>query len=92
MSSSLCDQNDNVANWLWLATSSLSFLLVLNEWFAWSSCKSNSITQAIYTFFSPPAEPVVEDTSSLKGAPSMLEVVTSTPIIHVINATTPLYL
>ena len=44
---------NTTANWLWLATSTLSFLLVLNEWFAWSSCASNSLVQALYYFFCP---------------------------------------
>lgn len=39
---------NNVANWLWLATSTLSLLLAINEWIAWSSCKGNSICQYIY--------------------------------------------
>jgi hypothetical protein len=39
---------NNVANWLWLSTSTLSLLLAINEWIAWSSCKGNSICQYIY--------------------------------------------
>ena len=39
---------NNVANWLWLTTSTLSLLLAINEWIAWSSCKGNSICQYIY--------------------------------------------
>ena len=48
---------NTTANWLWLATSTLSFLLVLNEWFAWSSCASNSLVQALYYFFCPSRVP-----------------------------------
>ena len=48
---------NTTANLLWLATSTLSFLLVLNEWFAWSSCASNSLVQALYYFFCPSRVP-----------------------------------
>jgi len=49
MSSSQAAQTaNNIANWLWLATSTLSLLLAINEWIAWSSCKGNSICQYIY--------------------------------------------
>lgn len=77
------DAATSTANWLWLATSTLSFLLVLNEWFAWSSCKSNSLIQAIYYYFCPHAVPASPVTTSQSGA--SLASLGVLPVIHVMN-------